>query len=218
MEWALLGGLSEDERRAVLSTARRRKFDRNEVIFHEADPGAALHLVAKGKVAIRTTTPLGDIATLNVLGAGSHFGELALVSGGYRTASVVALEPAETLALHRDDVEDLRRRHPHIDRLLVDALASHVARLSNQLLEALYIPVEQRVRRRLADMTELYSTNDLDPAITVPLTQDHLAGLAGTSRQTVNKVLRELEEEGVVILGRGRTEVVDRPGLAKRAR
>ena len=73
-DWPLLRSLSEEDRRQVLSAARRRRFTRREVLFHEGDPGDTLHLIDKGRVAIRITTPLGDAATVGVLGRGDVVG------------------------------------------------------------------------------------------------------------------------------------------------
>ena len=65
---SLLDCLDDDERRQLLSETTRRRFKRGEVLFHDGDPGDTLHLIDKGHVAIRTTTPLGDVATFAVLG------------------------------------------------------------------------------------------------------------------------------------------------------
>ena len=62
MRWSLLDGLSEADGRQLVAQAHRRRFARNEVIFHEGDPGETMHLVARGHVAIRINTPLGDVA------------------------------------------------------------------------------------------------------------------------------------------------------------
>jgi len=102
MDWPLLAVLDDDDRRRVLSLARRRRFAKGEPLFHEGDPGDTLHLIAKGHIALRVTTPLGDTATLLVLGPGDHFGEMAVISPAPRNASAVALEPVETMAIHRD--------------------------------------------------------------------------------------------------------------------
>src|SRR5919199_1293237 len=102
MEWPLLAPLGEEERRAVISAARRRQFERGEVVFHEGDPAESMHLVVSGHLAVRVSTPDGERATLNVLGPGSHVGELALLgphSRHQRSATVVALDPAETRVL-----------------------------------------------------------------------------------------------------------------------
>ena len=217
MEWDLLAPLSPAERAQVVAAARPRTFARSEVVFHEGDPGDALHLVRGGHVAVRVTTPMGDVATLRVLGQGGHFGELALLSPAPRVATVAAVEHAETLVLHRSDLDRLRREHPAVDRVLLHAAVAEVRRLSLQLSEALYVPVPTRVRRRLLELHALYARGAAGPVV-LPFSQEDLAGLAGSTRPTVNKVLNDLQELGVVRTGRGRLEVLDPVELARRAR
>src|ERR1700712_2917485 len=145
MGWVLFDGVSPEQTRAVLQLARRRKFARGEVVFHEGDPGDTLHLIERGHVAVRITTPLGDTATLRVIGPGEHFGELAVVSPAPRNASIIALEPTETLALHRDQLNQARRNHPDVDRILLESVVHEVRRLSEALVEAMYVPVSSRL-------------------------------------------------------------------------
>jgi CRP-like cAMP-binding protein len=184
-------------------------------VFHDGDPGDTLHMIAKGHFAIRITTPLGDVATLRVLGPGEHFGELAVLEPGPRRGSVVALEGGETMSLHRDEFASLRTTIPLLDQVLTAALVSEVRRQAAALVDALYVPVEQRVWRRLAELVELYGS---DPPVVIALTQDDLAQLAGTTRPTANRVLRSGEDQGVVNLARGRIEVHDLAALARLGR
>jgi CRP-like cAMP-binding protein len=217
MDWPLLSSLSEDERRELLMTARRRTFGRNEIVFHRDDPADTMHLIVRGHFAVRITTPLGDTATLTLLSPGESFGELALLSeGGRRTATVVALEKAETRSLHQLDFAGLQRRHPHVLDVVARALAARVDSLSTQLVDALYVPAERRVLRRVAEVAALYRVAG-GPEIAIPLTQEDIAGLAGTSRATVNRVLRESEEARMVRLERGRTIVLDLDALRRRS-
>jgi CRP-like cAMP-binding protein len=218
VKWELLDGLADAEVQALLSIARRRRFARGEVVVHEHDPADTLHLIDKGRFAVRVATPLGDTAILAILGPGDIFGELSLVADeqARRSATVAALEPAETRSVHRLDFDRLRSEHPETAAVLISILSGQVRRLSRHLLEALYVPADKRVLRRLLELGELYGGGDGDPV--VPLTQEDLAGLAGTSRATVNRVLREEEARGSVRLGRGRTTVLDREALARRGR
>lgn len=214
MEFALLASLAEEDRRTVLATARRRRFASGEVIVHEGDPGDAFHLIAKGRVAVRVTTPGGSVVLVNVHGRGHAFGEQALIDrerGARRSATVTALEPTETLSLSADAFEDLRRRHPGVDRLLVEVLSGEVRRLTARLAEALYETAETRVLRRLVDLDGIYRG-------AIPLTQESIASMAGTTRPTANGVLRGLVADGVIRLARGRLEVLDREALQARAR
>jgi CRP/FNR family transcriptional regulator, cyclic AMP receptor protein len=220
MDWPLLSGVPEEEVQLVLSIARRRKFGRGEVVFHQDDPADTLHLISKGRFVVRVTTPLGDTAIFSVLGPGEMFGELALLGDEQprRSATVAALEPGETRSVHRIDFERLRSRNPETGNVLIAILADQVQRLSTHLVEALYVSADKRVLRRLVEMAAIFSLDGDAAGTVVPLTQEDLAGLAGTSRATVNRVLREEEARGTLELGRGRTTVVDTDELARRCR
>ncbi len=217
MEWPLLELVPEEDRRRFLSLARRRRFEKGEVVFHGGDPGDTLHFVASGRFCVRVETSLGVTAMLALIGPGDHFGILALIDGSRprRSASIVALERAETLSVHKDELEDLRRRFPEVNEMLLSTLGAQVRRLSDALVEAMYTPVETRVVRRLLDAARVW--DGPVPGSVVPLTQEDLAELAGTTRPTTNKVLRQAEERGWVRVGRGRVELVDPDALAKRA-
>lgn len=214
---SLLDTLEGVDRRELVAAARRRRFKRNEVIFHEGDPGDSLHVITRGCIAIRATTPLGDVVTLAVLGPGEPFGELALLMPeSTRTASAVALGDAETLSWRRGQIDELRQRTADVDQFLLEVLTSQVQRLSSRLVEALHQPVETRLLRRLSDLVELFDPDS--GTVVVPVTQEDLASMAGTTRSTANRVPKAAESDGLVALTRGRVEVLDRAGLARRAR
>ena len=186
-------------------------------MFHEGDTGDCLHLLASGTVAVRVSTPLGDVATLEVLRPGDGFGEQALISevGSVRSATVAALESCETMLLTRSDFEHLLVEHPGAAMLLVRVLEARLRATSQKLLEALYLPVDARVFRRLAALAEIYAGHDSGA---IPVTQDDLATMAGTTRQTLNKVLRQAQDDGLLELARGRIVVTDLAGLVRRGR
>src|SRR3954471_6550888 len=204
MEWPLLAGVPTQDVDRIVAAARRRTFAKDEIVFHSRDPGDSLHLVVRGRFAVRVMTPLGDVATLGIRGPGECFGEMALVHPeSRRSATVQALEPAETRALAYSQVELLR---PAVDRMLVALLAEDVRRTNELLLDALFVSAERRVLRRLLELGS-----------PVMLTQEELAQLAGTSRATVNRVLRDEEKRGTVELTRGRITVVDRETVRRTA-
>jgi len=216
MDWEPLRTLSEQDLRGLVSAGRRRSFARREVVFHRGDPADAVHLIRKGRFGVQITTALGDVAILAVLGPAESFGEAALLSDeAVRSATVMALEPSETVSIHRLDFDRIRREHPEVNDVLLRLFAEKVRRLSDLLTEALYVPADKRVLRRLADLTALYEDGD---ERRVPLTQEQLASLAGTSRATVNRVLRDEERRGTLELSRGGVSVIDREALARRGR
>lgn len=209
MDWPLLASLTPEERVQILASARRHRYDRGDILVQEGEPSDSLHLVASGRLAVRVSTADGEHATINLLGAGDYFGELSLLDGQQpvRTATIVALESAETRALSATAFRDLRRRHPAADQLLLRLMARRIEELSDRLLEATYDALDRRVCRRLRELGELYADGP-GPA-TVPLTQEALAELVGGTRPSVNLVLQQLAADGVVELGRGRIVVLD---------
>jgi len=215
MEWQLLVGIPADDVRAVLALARRATYRRGEVVFHRHDPAVAIHLVVKGRFDVRITTPRGDEVALGIRGPGDTFGELGVATGSDRSATVTALEQGETLVLRGTELRALAQRHSSVQEVLVRSLAHQVAFLSERLVEAYTVDAETRVARRLLELTRIYGT---DAPIVVPLIQEDLAALAGTSRATVNRVLRGAEKRGLVRLGRGRTTIDDPASLARLAR
>ena len=213
MEWPLLADLPADDVRELLSVARRRAFDKGEVVFHRDDPADSLQLVVRGRFAARVTTPVGDSVLLEVLGPGQAFGELALLlPGARRSASVSALEDGETRSVLRDDFALLQRTHPGVKDVLLRLLAEQLRRASDRIVEAHYVDADTRVRRRLCSLAEIYAEG------VVPLTQEDLAAMAGTSRATVNRVVRDEEKRGTLKLQRGRMTVLDVVELGSRCR
>jgi CRP-like cAMP-binding protein len=210
VEFRLFSNVAPEEIRKLLAISRRRTFAKGEVVFHRGDPGDSLHLVVKGSFAVRIMTPLGDTVTVAVRGPGDNFGEMALTaSDSRRSATVAALQPSETMAIYFDNFERLRTTSEEINHVLISFLAGEVRRQNELLLDALYVPAERRVLRRLIELADVYADGDG----VIALTQEEIAQIAGTTRTTVNRVLRAQEARGTITLTRGKTAIIDRESL-----
>lgn len=208
MEWALFDGLAPESIDRILAAARRVRLSRGEVLFHEGDRADSVYLIETGKVAARISTPNGAVVTVALLGPGSAVGELALLGDDeHRTATVQAIEPVVALTLRRPDFAELRRLHPSVTEFLIKSLAATVRRLDAQLVEAFHFPAEARIRRRLQALAQVYDSGA--QVIEVHLTQEELAQLAGTTRPTLNRVLKEEEQRGTLRLGRGQIVILE---------
>jgi CRP/FNR family cyclic AMP-dependent transcriptional regulator len=213
-----LASLSPHERASVLAATRRRAFGKGEIVFHEGDPGDALHLVESGHLAVRVGTPDGEQVTLNVLRPGDIVGELTLLDDritGHRSATVVALEPCTTRVVSASAFRDLCRQHPGVQAFVIAALARRVRELSSLLLESLHLGLDRRVYRRLLELADVYGPAR-GPTV-IPLTQDQLADLVGGTRPSVNQVLQRLQTQGLIELHRGRIGVLDPDALRRMA-
>lgn len=222
-EWRLLEGLGDPERRQLLQAMRRRRYAAGEVVFHEGDPADCLHVIAEGRVVARVVTESGDRVAFTVMGPGEAFGEVAMLSAQVRrTSTVEALEPTVTLVVGYPQLEGLVAGHPELARVLLGLLAERVERLSRHLVEALHVPADRRVARRLLDLCERHAAPPQEGAgvglpVTVLVTQTELGELAGASRPTTNRVLRRLEAGGALSLGRGRITVHDLAAVRRAA-
>ena len=215
-DWPVLASLPAEDRSSLIATLRRRTYRRDEVIFHQGDPADTLHLIAAGHVSVRVTLPGGEFVTVALSGPGEAFGELALVGGPRpRGATVIALDPCETLSLSRDQFEHLLESYPGVNRFLLELLARRIERLNVYWLEALYVPADRRVLRRLLDLCQLYGGDGQH--IVIPVNQEMLASLAGTTRPTANQVLGRLAASQLVEVSRGQIVVLNRRELHRRA-
>jgi CRP-like cAMP-binding protein len=208
MELSLLVSLDPGQREEVLKRCVPRRYRRRQVIFHHGDPSDGMHLIVSGRVMIRVSTPLGEEASLTVSGPGDSVGEQSLLlDGGRRSASAVALDRVETMFLSSSAFAALRQGDTALDRLMIEVLTNRVLRLTNQLIEALFVPAATRVRRRVADAAALYGEE------AIPLTQEEIASMAGCTRPTVNRALRSAQDAGMVDLARRHIRVLDVEGL-----
>lgn len=216
VQWPLLEPLEPAARGEFLALARRRSFARNEVVCHAGDPADSLHFVERGHFAVRAGLASGSTATLNILSSGDYFGELALLrTDRRRTATVVALEASQTLAVAGTAFEALCTKNPKVERVLSTVLADRVDALSHRLLETMYDSLDRRVFRRLVELARAYEGPE--GTMVVPLSQAQLADLVGATRPSVNQVLQRLVDQKLVVLGRSRIEILDVEPLIRRS-
>ena len=191
---------------ACLACLRLRRFRRDETVFHQGDPGDALHVVASGRVKVVLPSPdTGEPAILATLGPGGFFGELAMLDGEPHSATVVALEPTETLVLGRDDFERLFEAEPTIRRSLVLALARELRRLTGHVEALHFLDLPSRLAFRIADLAraaersgERGAMHDGEVRLDWPCTQAELAGMVGGSRESVNRLLADFVARGLI--------------------
>jgi CRP-like cAMP-binding protein len=216
----LFAGLGPEALQTIARTLRVRHFRRGEVLFHEGDPGDALFIVASGAIKVVVPSDEGEEAILATLRRGDFLGELALLDGAPRSASAIALEATDTLTLPRAQFRALTSMEPAIRDALLAALARELRRLTTHVAELHFLDLTGRLAARLARLAEENGEVMPDGSIRLdaPLTQSDLAAMIGATRQSVNKLLREFEQDGLLRLERDTIVVPDVQALARAAR
>jgi CRP-like cAMP-binding protein len=202
----------------VARALRRRRFRRNEVIFHQGDPGDSLHIIATGAVKIVLPSAEGEEAIIATLREGDFFGELALLDGAPHSATATALEPAETLMLPRPVFHDLLDRDPGLRDALLAGLVAELRRLTGHVEELHFLDLAGRLAMRLTRLA-LASEPGAHGEVSLdwPYTQSDLAAMIGGTRQSVNKLLSGLVDEHLIRIERDTLVITDVDKLALRA-
>lgn len=192
---------------AIAGLCVTRHFDAGRTIFMKGDAGDALYAVRRGQVRISSETDDGRRTTLNMMGPGDVFGEVALLDGQARTASALASEPTDLFVILRRDLLVLIERQPQVAVQLIELLCARIRWMSRRTEEASFLSLERRLVRRLIGLCDDYGTE-------IVVSQEELALFVGATRESVNRQLQVWKRGGLLSLGRGRIRVLDTDRLA----
>jgi CRP-like cAMP-binding protein len=205
----LFSELSHGELERISRVSVARTFPAGVRVFHEGDHSDACYLVRRGDLRVTREHPDGRAIALATLGPGDIFGELAMLDGEARSASVETLTDSELLALPAADVRRLLADHPEISVKLIAALTRRLRETNERVARQSFQTVPSRVAGVLNQLIAEETTAESRQGVTVRMTQADLAQLAGTSRESVSRFLATLERAGVVRVGRGRVTVIE---------
>ena len=206
----LLSGLSQAELDRIAQVSVPRSFPKGARVFHEGDESDACYIIRSGEVRVTREHSDGRAIALATLGAGEIVGELAMLDGEVRSASVEALSDIELLAVAARDMRGLLERNPEITAKLVIALTRRVRETNERVARQSFQTVPSRVAGVLSQLVAEAGSdgNGARDGVTIRMNQADLAQLAGTSRESVSRFLAVLERAGVVRVGRGRVTVL----------
>ena len=206
----LFSDLSETSLKVITDKMVARSYDKEKMILIEESAGETFFLISKGSVKITRMSDDGREVILAILGEGDFFGEMALLDGEGRSANVVALEDAEVLTLQRSDFLDILERFPKIAIHLLKELTTRI-RHSDQQIESLSLSgAEQRIALVLIRLAEEMGQIK-EGTVTIehiPYQQD-IANMAGTSRETVSRVYKMLEDKNHIVREGKTLKIID---------
>lgn len=199
----LLAGLDEHVLDELAARVTRRSVPAGQLVVAQGMPGGSLVVLVRGAVTVYRSTPSGQRAALAHLRAPASLGEVTLLDGAARTASVEAVEDSVVLELARDDMLDLVRTEVVFLDALLRSLGGLVRRLSDQAADHVLLDFAGRVAKTLA----VLAGSGPGPHV-VRLSQGRIAELAGGTRQSLNQVLRGFAGRGWLRV-EGRSVVVE---------
>jgi CRP-like cAMP-binding protein len=193
----IFADLEEPDLRKIEKLGLRKKYKKGNIVVLEKEMGAALFVIISGKVKIVRTDEDGREVILSIFGPGEFFGEMSLLDGLARSASVVALTKAELFMIHRRDFLKLVNEHPQVAISLLGELTTRLRKADTQIKSLSLKDASGRVANvilMLADDIGVFRKGKVE-IDELPLQQD-MANMAGTSRETVSRMLHQFIREG----------------------
>jgi CRP-like cAMP-binding protein len=217
-----LAGLSELDKKIIIDRCTRRSVRSRTVIVSQGSSGRDMFIVVSGSLKVSVLSGEGKEISFVVLRPGDYFGELSMIDGRRRSATVTAIENSELLVLGHSQYELLLRDHPHtatefLTRLLL-TLANRIRATDELYQDSVFLDVSSRLAKFLLNAS--IEDNHSVPGqrqLDVQLSQYELGTMVNASRESVNKQLREWEERGIVNVSKGKITLLNLESLQQKA-
>jgi len=206
----LFRDFAEDEVAGIAATVTDRTYMKHDFIVREGDPGSTFFFLVSGSVSVCRVMPDGREMILAILKEGDFFGEMAMFDSSLRSASIKTLTGVEVGAIGYTDFLVLLDENPRIGRSLAIALSERL-RAANALIAA---TTSQDIRARLASLLLNLSSQFGEPVdtgtrITLRLTNQEMANMIATTRETVNRTLNRFWDEKLIDVRTAHVIIVD---------
>ncbi len=210
----LFADLPAEQLGPLVSTLQHRSYRKGELILCQGDAGDSLFIVATGRVRIYTLSSEGHELSVWLCDAGDFFGEMALLTGEPRSAFAEAMEPTQVWVLHRREFHRYLLSNPTAAVRIIETLSRRLRCTTESIEGLLSLSVSQRIARKLLDLAERYGVADEQGVlINLDLPQEAIAALVGTTRESANRALSALRDQGLIKMSRGRVYLLDRARL-----
>ncbi|MBO0732852.1 MAG: Crp/Fnr family transcriptional regulator [Methylocapsa sp.] len=198
----LFAGLGEESINKIAGLCHTHHLTAGEILFQKGDKGDALFGIRRGQIRIETGSRGGKRLTMNMLGAGDLFGEIAVLDGQPRTADATAAEPCELFVVNRNDFLNFLESEPRVAVKLIGLLCERIRWATDRLEESTLLSLPVRLARRLSALASDFGAD-------VCISQEQLGIYVGATRESVNRQLQEWRRQGIIELHRGRILLLD---------
>lgn len=210
--------MQAEELHELFIRLKRRTYRPNETIFHKDDAGTTMYLINEGTVKVSVPSEVGSEMILSILSGGDFFGELSLFDEKPRSATVTSAGPTEVFVLHRDDFIDFVSKHPRVSLGIIRALSQRIRRADNLVEDVVFLDIPARLAKKLLELSRSHGkklpTGSVE--IELRLTQQDIANMLGTTRESVNRQLVAFQERGFISIDRQRITILKPVELERR--
>jgi CRP/FNR family transcriptional regulator len=196
----IFGALPDPARALVLRDAKDLALRKGQVLFRRGDRSDGAYLIRRGIIKISIISPAGEQRIVALQGRGSTVGDLALIDGQPRGTTAEAMTDSELLTISRSAFRTAINSHPDLQAEITLVLTKRLRSITDEITLAAFLPMRARIARallRLAQLTGEHVGVDLY-GIEQPISQGDVAGMAGVTRESVNRTLTEWRNEGVL--------------------
>ena len=212
----LFSSLKDDELDAIIKVSIVKHFDKDQIILLENEDGDTLFMIIQGKVKVATFSEQGKEVIFSILYDGDFFGDMSLLDGKPRSASVVAIEKSELRLIRRSDFIRLLDKHPGIALKLLEAMTSRLRRADERIESLSLLDVTGRIAGIILQLAKDKSqVTSEGTVIKSRPTHQELANMAGTTRETVTRILKQLETKKYIKMN-GKDITIVAPDSLKR--
>ena len=210
--------MQPEELHELFTRLKRRNYRSGETIFHKDDAGTTMYIISEGTVKISVPSEIGSEMILSILSAGDFFGELSLFDGNPRSATAISSGLTEVFVLHRDDFIDFVNKHPMVSLNIIRALSARIRRTDNLVEDVVFLDIPARLAKKLLELSQSHGKKQPNGALEIELrlTQQDIANMLGTTRESVNRQLVAFQERSFISIDRQRITVLKPVELEKR--
>ncbi|MBN2364630.1 MAG: Crp/Fnr family transcriptional regulator [Calditrichaeota bacterium] len=206
----LFSELNDRDLEKIIQVATKQRYHKDNIILIEEEVGSTMFIILSGRVKISRISDDGREVILSILSDGDFFGEMSLLDGYTRSANVTAIEEAELLVIRREEFLQMLHDYPQIAVNLLKELAQRIRKSDEHIKSLSLQDATGRVAStllRIAEDSGVFRKGQVEIA-ELPLQQD-LANMAGTSRETISRVIKTLSDEGYLKKQSGKIIILD---------
>jgi len=192
-------GMTEEEIQRILNNANERLYTRGTIIFSEEEETDGIYIITEGLIKVYKMSIDGREKTLAILSPGDILGEMALFDHSYRSATAEALETSTVNVIPRQDFERLLEEMPTLAIKIIRVLAERLRQADEEIKNLLFLNARSRVILNLVQLAEQHlQEKKTGTPMPFRLTHAEMANLVGVSRETVTRVISELQDEDLI--------------------